>query len=533
MRRLTAVVLCLLAAPASALACGGFFCSSINFEPVQQNSEVILFDVHGDGTITTTVEITYAGSPEDFSWVVPVPSTPVLDVDTPINGLRILDDVTTPTIIPPPTKCSEPQPPMAPGSMNEDALSGAGDDDFDSGGEVVVEDLPQVGPYASQVVSSDDPGALVDWLNTNDYLITPEMEPLVAEYVSQGMKFLAVKLAPNAKVAQITPLGMTYAATAPMVPIQLTAVGAEPEMGVLAFVAADERWESVNYANVEVDAADVRLDPRTGRENYFPLVSWLVDRADGKAMVTQFAGDTTETANNAMNNWSWRGDFDVDLQWLQDLAQRRSHLTRLYTRISPTEMTADPTFQASTGPSVALALDLSDQPAVEVCAPRAASVQEAIDCGGMYCGVGAACASTDFGAGCICPAGTTARRISEPRASTKTVVDTVVCESTGGEMFASLADMGFAADVIDPCGSETCGGHGACVAVNGFPSCSCDDGYAAVSSGGVLSCESVNRRFEVDELPWADGCASGCASSGRASPWLGLLVLLGLVRRRA
>ena len=86
-----------LAVPLPALACGGLFCQT---QPVEQNAERILFEVNPDGTVTAVVEITFTGTASDFSWVVPVPDTPSVDV-VPQSTLALLDTATVPQIIPP------------------------------------------------------------------------------------------------------------------------------------------------------------------------------------------------------------------------------------------------------------------------------------------------------------------------------------------------------------------------------------------------------------------------------------------------
>ena len=58
---------------------------------------------------------------------------------------------------------------------------------------------------------------------------------------------------------------MTFPSDQPMVPIVLTSVAAEPEMGVLVFVAANQRYEADNFENLVVDGIliyDRKRDPR-------------------------------------------------------------------------------------------------------------------------------------------------------------------------------------------------------------------------------------------------------------------------------
>jgi MYXO-CTERM domain-containing protein len=500
--------------PAAALACGGFFCQIV---PVEQNAERILFEVDPSGTTTVVVDIRYSGEPDAFSWVVPVPVTPALDVAPP-SSLALLDGATGPMILAPPTKCTG-------GVGQERALVGASGDDDD----VNVEDLPQVGPFDPEVVSSDDPAALIDWLNENGYLITAEMEPLIASYVQQGLKFLAMKLAPDAGVGDITPIAMSYTAS-PMIPLSLTAVAAEPEMGVIVFVAASERWQSSNYMNLTLDPADVQANPVNGQTNYFPLISWLVDEAGGRAFVTQFADTQSVVSDNVAGVFLGADDEEEARTWVNAVLARRGYLTRLYTRVSAVEMTIDPQFQAAPDSTpVSRVIDLSDRPAVETCGPDPAPVP----CGSTYCGPEALCATTDAGVdGCVCAEGSTGRVIREPARPGGPLVETVTCQSHEIDMLASVT--GSADGPVDPCLGMSCGDFGTCTPVNGFATCACDEGYAAVPRGdGTAVCAKTRRTFDASQLRWTTaGCS--CDAAGHAGGSLAALTLVALVvgRRR-
>ena len=394
--------------PSNADACGGLFCDTL---PVAQNAERILFELHGDGTVTTTVEIRYTGAPEGFSWVVPVPVTPDLGV-VPTSALAVLDTGTVPQVIPPEVQCTEVAGGRGMGGAMNTSVDFAASEDAD--GSVNVEDLPTVGAFDPIVVSSDDPDELINWLNDNGYLITEEMVPQVAEYVQQGMKFLALKLTPGAGVADIAPLQMTYEAENPTIPIVLTAVGADPEMGVLVFIAGNQRYESSNFVNLEVDVEHVQWHPGTGENNYYPLISWMIDEAGGKAMVTEYAGTSTETWNLVNNQVLAVADFEESLTFVNGVLNRNGYVTRAYTRVSAEDMDEDPSFVASTDGDLSRVLDLSDRPAVEICA---IGPNETLDvpCGDMYCGEGALCATTELGIdGCVCGEGTYARSITAP-----------------------------------------------------------------------------------------------------------------------
>ena len=71
MRRLFTLVIGLSLAMVGAIAlagpahaCGGFFCQN---DPVDQLAERIVFTVNDDDTVSSLIEIAYAGAADDFS----------------------------------------------------------------------------------------------------------------------------------------------------------------------------------------------------------------------------------------------------------------------------------------------------------------------------------------------------------------------------------------------------------------------------------------------------------------------------------
>jgi hypothetical protein len=78
----------------------------------------------------------------------------------------------------------------------------------------------EVGPYGAAVVESSDPTALVGWLRDNGYRVPPVMDPYIAAYTNDGMKFLALKLLPEQGVDDIQPLRFSLAGTTPSIPVR-------------------------------------------------------------------------------------------------------------------------------------------------------------------------------------------------------------------------------------------------------------------------------------------------------------------------
>ncbi len=320
-----------------AQACGGFFCQNV---PVDQSAERIIFAVNdNDSTIDAYVQINYTGSPDNFAWVVPVPNPPKVDV-ADISMIRELDRLTQPVYIAPPLSDSCRQLAgrfygllgAAPAATSAVTVFGQG----------------SVGPYNYAIVGSDDPQELVKWLRTNQYQITPAMEPLVDVYVKEKMVFLAMKLQPQKQVRDIQPVKMTYKSTKPMIPLRLTAVAANPNMVVLTWILARAQAEPENYAVFKIPDEQI-VFTAFGGSNYSQVVLDNAKRLSGRAFITEFAGATSKL--NATD------------AGLKSLLRSYPYLTRVYARISPEEMTIDPVFKFNSSlPDVSNVHDLSKDP---------------------------------------------------------------------------------------------------------------------------------------------------------------------------
>ncbi len=330
------VVLGLLAVT-SVSACGGLFCQNT---PVDQLAERIIFAVEGQDTISAYVQINYTGSAPDFSWVVPVPSVPEVDV-AEIATFDQLSNVTSPIFIPPlmPGCAPIPVPSMAVGASVDSAAQEG----------VVVLASGTAGPYGYDVITSENPNELIIWLRRNQYRLTEEMEPLIRVYVEEDMLFLAMKLRPEQGVQDIQPVVMTYKSVHPMIPLRLTAVAANPNMNVVTWILGDGQYMPTNYARPVIEDKNLRYSFNTGDgTNYLQLVDQTVDLYNGRAFITEYAGSTAPLLNQ------------VSDELARDLLTKYPYITRFFGRISPEEMTVDPEFDLNMAlPDVSNVRDLS------------------------------------------------------------------------------------------------------------------------------------------------------------------------------
>ena len=273
-------------APFPAAACGGFFCTTV---PINQAAEQIVFR-QDDNQVTAMVRILYAGEAEDFSWVVPVPDTPEISLGAD-RTFDELDFATRPQfdLQIEGNVCEQDQPVNFPQAVSAEADTAA----QDSG--VQIEEELTIGPFDIDIVSSENADDMAIWLEDNGYLLDDRGRDLIEPYVLEGMKFVAVKLRSGESSGSIQPLILQYPSEKPMIPIRLTAVAAEEDMGVLVWVVNDARAIPENYEHVTPNYT--KLDWYSGSFNayasYQDLITEAMDEAGGQGFATDYAGSIT------------------------------------------------------------------------------------------------------------------------------------------------------------------------------------------------------------------------------------------------
>ncbi len=332
---LTIIGAALAAWTSTASACGGFFCLN---QPVDQTGERIVFTANPDGTITTLVEIQYFGEAEDFSWILPIPEAiGADDLAVPEGGADVFTELHQLTDV-------QFIAPEFPDCADDEMMTAATAED--SPGEVEIFASGEVGPFGFDIVGSQDPDALVTWLRDNRYQVTPDMEPLIDIYVDQEMAFVAMRLLDGQDADSIEPIELTYSGTEPMIPLQLTAVAAQPNMPIWVWIFGDHRAASTNFTNMEIATEEISFFPFGGNDYIF-LVQQRANALDGHAFITEFAQPVTPDT--------------FEHSWLQTQAESAPYLTRLTTYIDPEEMTADPMFAFDADlPAVSNIRDASD-----------------------------------------------------------------------------------------------------------------------------------------------------------------------------
>lgn len=290
MRRTLAVGLASLIglAPDLAHACGCFSPPDPSV-PLVQAGERILFS-HADGEVTAHIQIQYDGaSQQDFGWILPLPAVPTLELgvqelfDQLIATTQpryILTTVTDPD-------CNNRGRGGALAGSSDDSAEGAGG----SGGSspVVVQDT--VGPYDYAVLKADDKAEMFGWLEQNRFFVPAGTESAADPYIRPGAFFLALKLKSGQTAGDLQPVVVRYASDRAMIPIVLTSVAANPDMGVQVWLLGDARGIPVNYRHTVIN--DALIDWQGGADNYVQVLTAATNEApSGQSFVTEYAGRT-------------------------------------------------------------------------------------------------------------------------------------------------------------------------------------------------------------------------------------------------
>ena len=260
--------------------------------PIVQAGERIVFEMK-DGLVTSHIQIQYSGAAEQFGWLLPLPSIPELKVGTDELFNAVVNATQPQYLLNPEFRgnCGFGGGfgAGAPGSQGDSAGGGGREDNAPPPDVLVIQD--SVGPYEYAVLRADSKQPMLDWLNTNGYFVPTGTDDAVDAYIRPNAYFLALKLEKGNDVGDLQPVVVNYESDLPMIPIVLTSVAADPDMGVQVWVLGEHRAIPFNYFHTQIN--DARLDWLRNGANYVEVLTEAVDEADGHhSFVTEYAGTT-------------------------------------------------------------------------------------------------------------------------------------------------------------------------------------------------------------------------------------------------
>jgi hypothetical protein len=385
-----------------AAACGCFAPPDPSV-PIVQAGERILFAAR-DGQVIAHIQIQYQGTAQDFGWLLPLPSVPTLELSTDEVFNQLIQQ-TQPkyrlnTVFEGNCRFGG----VGRGTSGDQAAAGSGGGNENGPGgfstdppsPLVIED--SIGPYDYAVLRADSRDEMFKWLTDNRYFVPAGSEAASAPYIRPGAFFLALKLKSGGTSGDVQPVVVKYASDLPMIPLVLTSVAANPNMGVQVWMLGAGRAIPRNYYHTVIN--DAVIDWTTGGRNYNDVIIRAVGEAEGKhSFVTEYAGSSSLMKNQldrpgrfgsidelaaqptltSFTNYltshgytftsqlnailqKYQGNFqpaemarEIDERVVKPtraasaLFDLHPYLTRLYTTLSPEDMNKDPVFSYNRG----------------------------------------------------------------------------------------------------------------------------------------------------------------------------------------
>jgi hypothetical protein len=262
--------------------------------PIVQAGERILFAME-NGVVTAHIQIQYAGDAQDFGWLLPLPSVPEMELGTD-ELFAALTANTQPKyrlVQKYDGNCGF-NPANGRGGQSPTAGgTGAGGNfgaDGAGSGPLVIQ--ASVGPYDYAVLKADSQADMLKWLADNRYFVPAGTDQTVGAYIRPGAFFLALKLQSGKSAGDLQPVVVRYPADIPVIPIVLTSVAAQPNMGIQVWMLGAGRAIPRNYFHTVIN--DMAIDWSTSGANYNDVIIKAVGEAPEKhSFVTEYAGDAT------------------------------------------------------------------------------------------------------------------------------------------------------------------------------------------------------------------------------------------------
>ena len=321
-------VLCLAAAlmlfcAEAARAFCGFYVGRADASLFNKASKVVLAH-RGDRTVITMAS-DISGSARDFALVIPVPtvvkreqvriaSSSTIDHLDAYTSPRLVEyrdgDPCAPILIPSPMMARSAPSGIAQLRHGSDALG------------VKIEAQYSVGEYDIVVLSAEDSGGLLVWLNREGYKVPAQAEPVVRSYLRQNMRFFLAKVNLERQAATgstyLRPIQVEYDSRKFMLPIRLGTVNADGPQELIAMALTERgRVETTNYRTVRLPTGSEI--PVYVKDQFGPFYKAMFSRQvadhDGRAVFLEYAWDLSFCDPCAANPMSADELRELGVSW--------------------------------------------------------------------------------------------------------------------------------------------------------------------------------------------------------------------------
>ncbi|HEY6727637.1 MAG TPA: DUF2330 domain-containing protein [Polyangiaceae bacterium] len=283
------VVALIVGLASRAFACGGCF------SPPQMTgvSEVVghrmVFAISNERSVLWD-QFEYSGSPEEFSWVLPIQPGAYLE-EAEQAWFDALDAATEASVSSPALACGggTGQSGCACGAMSADASGASAESSYQGPPSVQVVDRRTVGPYQVVTLHSEAGDELFRWFDDNGYFVPEDIAPIIEAYVSEGADFIAVKLRPGQGVQQMTPVRVVTPGGEGILPLRMVAAGVRDQVDIVLYVIGEHRYRMPDLVEVFVSDAELEWDFTRNDSNYLRLRQSALSENGGFSYLTSFA----------------------------------------------------------------------------------------------------------------------------------------------------------------------------------------------------------------------------------------------------
>lgn len=199
--------------------------------------------------------------------------------------------------------------------------------------------------YEVSVLGAADASALLDWLHQNNYKIDPSAKEVFDTYINKDWVFIALKLNPGEKRHYdnelLPPITIQYQSKHLDYPLRISSVSTTNTVKITLFVIAESTVISSNFRTTELKYKE-SLEERFVPDKYIETCIQNTLAAQEGGLVVM---------------WSGKADFSNDEQTVVNkLVQsplregKIMYLTRLESRMEPTEMVDDIAFLSDPQP---------------------------------------------------------------------------------------------------------------------------------------------------------------------------------------
>jgi hypothetical protein len=128
-----------------------------------------------------------------------------------------------------------------------------------------------VGPYETVTLEATDALNLRTWLTSHGYVIPPDIDPVLGDYIAAGSSFIALRLAPGAGVRQMQPVRVITPGASPVLPLRMVRAGTGDTTSIVLYVIGEGRYAAKDFPTASIDPAELTWNWSSQSSNYAAL----------------------------------------------------------------------------------------------------------------------------------------------------------------------------------------------------------------------------------------------------------------------